>query len=640
MTVPGALATGAWAHVWAHLQTWRLYTLSYPGLVGLAGAALADGSPPAAHLWAAWAVPTLSWIAGHYLGDYFDRHLDAIGKPQRPIPSGRLSPRAAVASGVLCALAAAVITALAAWTALLLVAAGIAGIVAYSKVFKGRGLSGNAVRGALTALTVVFGAMTAGGEPRWPAVLLAALAFWCHDTASNLVGTLRDVDGDRSGGYHTLPVLRGVRYAARTAALLYAAAIVTAMVCVAFAAPAGRPAFAALLAVAAACGTAAFTPLLRGAAPLTQVRALRAHEVLVAERLILAGAVLAGGWPLPQTLAVLIPLLTLSVLTQATLRAHHEIPPDGWEGQGPPATTDAAPPRPATAEGAGPRPGAADAATPRSGAAEAAGARPGTAEAAAPRPGAAEGAGPRSGVTDAAAPRAGAADGVAPRSGAAEAVAPCSGVTDAAAPRPAAADGVAPRSGAADAAASRAGAVDGVGPRSGVTDAAAPRAGAVDGVAPRSGAAEAVAPCSGVTDAAAPRPAAADGVAPRSGTAEAAAPRSGTAEAAAPRSGTAEAAAPRPGAVEASGPRPGAATRAEQRADPGPRQGPDPLPAPEPGLRPQLDPGQDSGLLPESGPRPDPAPAPGQGAYRRPPRLPDPRHTLRAALRKDRPSPW
>ncbi|MEU1804401.1 UbiA family prenyltransferase [Streptomyces sp. NPDC019937] len=338
--MPGArFATG----FGAHLQTWRPYTLSYPGLVGLAGAALADGSPPAAHLWAAWAVPTLSWIAGHYLGDYFDRDLDAIGKPQRPIPSGRLSPRAAVASGMLCALAAAVVTALTAWTALLLVAAGMAGIVAYSKVFKGRGLSGNAVRGALTALTVVFGAMTAGTEPRWPAVLPAALAFWAHDTASNLVGTLRDVEGDRSGGYLTLPVLRGVRYAARTAALLYAAALVTAAACVPLAAPGGRAAFAALLLVAAACGFHAFAPLLRGAAPLTPARALRAHEVLVAERLILAAAVLAGGRGPAPALAVLVPLLALSLLTQARLRARHEFPPDDGEAEGSPETV----PRPA-----------------------------------------------------------------------------------------------------------------------------------------------------------------------------------------------------------------------------------------------------------------------------------------------------
>jgi len=370
--VPGAFATGAWAHFWtrfwAHVQTWRLYTLSYPGLVGLAGAAQTDGPPPAAHLWAAWAVPTLSWIAGHYLGDYFDRDLDAIGKPQRPIPSGRLSPRAAVASGVLCALAAAVVTALAAWTALLLVAGGMAGIVAYSKVFKGRGLSGNAVRGALTALTVVFGALTAGTEPRWPAVLLAALAFWAHDTASNLVGTLRDVDGDRSGGYHTLPVRRGVRYAARTAALLYASAVVAAAACVPFAPPDGRPAFGALLLVAAVCGTVAFAPLLRGAAPLTPARALRAHAVLVAERLILAGAVLAGGRGPAPALAVLAPLLALSVATQARMRTRHEFPPDNWDAEdrpeqlptpaAHPATPSARRPEPGPQPGLGPEPAA------------------------------------------------------------------------------------------------------------------------------------------------------------------------------------------------------------------------------------------------------------------------------------------
>ncbi len=347
----GALATGCGAH----LQTWRPYTLSYPGLVGLAGAALADGSPSAAHLWAAWAAPTLSWIAGHYLGDYFDRDLDATAKPQRPIPSGRLSPRAAVASGLLCALAAAVVTALAAWPALLLVAGGMAGIVAYSKVFKGRGLSGNAVRGALTALTVVFGAMTAGAEPRWPAVLLAALAFWAHDTASNLVGTLRDVEGDRSGGYHTLPVLRGVRYAARTAALLYAAAIVTAAACVPLTAPAGRTAFAALLLAATACGVTAFTPLLRAAAALTPVRALRAHEVLVAERLVLAGAVLSAGWGPTPALTLLLPLLALSVLTQARLRARHEFPQDTRDTERPPAP-ESAPRRAKSAPTPGPDP--------------------------------------------------------------------------------------------------------------------------------------------------------------------------------------------------------------------------------------------------------------------------------------------
>ncbi|MFJ1748711.1 UbiA family prenyltransferase [Streptomyces sp. NPDC088116] len=326
----------------AHLRTWRPYTLAYPGLVGLAGAALADGSSSGGspsggspvgggasgvQLLVAWAAPTLSWLAAHYLGDYFDRHLDAISKPQRPIPSGQLSPRTAVVCGVLCALAAAFVTVLANWRALLLVAGAMAGIVAYSLVLKGRGLSGNAIRGVLTALTVVYGAMTASADPPWQAVVPFALVFLAHDAASNLVGTLRDVEGDRSGGYRTLPVLRGLRVAARTAALLYLGAIAVAALSVPLV-PADPVGFAALLVLAAVCGGFAFSLVLRRELTVTPALALRAHEVLVVERLVLAGAVMAGGWGAAVAGAVTGPLLVVSLLTQARMRRRHEFPPD------------------------------------------------------------------------------------------------------------------------------------------------------------------------------------------------------------------------------------------------------------------------------------------------------------------------
>ncbi|MGW5699506.1 UbiA family prenyltransferase, partial [Streptomyces asiaticus] len=211
----------------AHLQTWRPYTLWYPGLVGLAGATLAGAHPTTGQLMVAWAAPTLGWVAGHYLGDYYDRDLDALSKPQRPIPSGRLSPRTAVAAGVGCIVAVAALALWANWRAVAVAAAAMAGIVAYSRVLKGRGLPGNLIRGVLTALTVLFGAMAVQPWPPWRA-LPFALVFLAHDTASNLVGTLRDVDGDREGGYATVPVRRGLRRATHTAAALYLAAVAVA----------------------------------------------------------------------------------------------------------------------------------------------------------------------------------------------------------------------------------------------------------------------------------------------------------------------------------------------------------------------------------------------------------------------------
>jgi 4-hydroxybenzoate polyprenyltransferase len=42
---------------------------------------------------------SLCYIAGMFLNDAFDRHIDAVERPERPIPSGRISARAVFAAG-------------------------------------------------------------------------------------------------------------------------------------------------------------------------------------------------------------------------------------------------------------------------------------------------------------------------------------------------------------------------------------------------------------------------------------------------------------------------------------------------------------------------------------------------------------
>ena len=72
-------------------------------------------------------------------------------------------------------------------------------------------------------------------------------------------------------------------------------------------------------------GCAALAPLHRSAGVSRRI-ALRAHELLVAERLVLAAAVIAGAvgpWP---ALALLTPALAFSLITQALMRSRHEFP--------------------------------------------------------------------------------------------------------------------------------------------------------------------------------------------------------------------------------------------------------------------------------------------------------------------------
>ncbi|KOV82593.1 ubiquinone biosynthesis protein UbiA [Nocardia sp. NRRL S-836] len=304
----------------AHWQTWRPYTTCYPALLGLAGVLVAGGERPA-ELAAAVLSPVLGWISGHYLGDHLDRHLDAIAKPQRPIPSGRLSPAVALAAGIGCALASLVIAVGSNWRVLPFFALAIAGIVSYSAVFKRLGFSGNLSRGALSALALVIGAMTAATWPP-PELLPVALGFLLHDTASNLIGTVRDVDGDRAGGYRSVPVRHGVPAAVRLAAVLWAAGTVAVGLQALVAARPGAQ--LTLVAVAVVLGGCAFW-VARPAA-LTPRRALRSHELLVAERLVLTAAVVAGVTGLGTALPVLVPALVFSLVLQGRMRSRHEFP--------------------------------------------------------------------------------------------------------------------------------------------------------------------------------------------------------------------------------------------------------------------------------------------------------------------------
>src|SRR4030042_4327094 len=88
--------------LFAHLETWRLYTVIWCGLVSLAGSCIAyESFPGLKTALMAFFIPMMGWSAGLYLSDFLDRKLDAIQKPHRPIPSGRIKPKEALVIGAL-----------------------------------------------------------------------------------------------------------------------------------------------------------------------------------------------------------------------------------------------------------------------------------------------------------------------------------------------------------------------------------------------------------------------------------------------------------------------------------------------------------------------------------------------------------
>lgn len=183
------------------------------------------------------------------VNDWFDRHVDAINEPQRPIPSGRMPGHwglyIAVAWTLLSLLVA---TALGPW-GFAAAAVGLLLAWAYSAPplrLKANGWWGNSACAlCYEGLAWVTGAavMAGGAMPDLRSLLLAGL----YSAGAHGIMTLNDfksVDGDRRMGIASLPVQLGVARAGRVACWVMA---VPQVVVVALLAHWGAPAHAALV---------------------------------------------------------------------------------------------------------------------------------------------------------------------------------------------------------------------------------------------------------------------------------------------------------------------------------------------------------------------------------------------------------
>lgn len=155
------------------------------------------------------------------VNDWFDRHVDAINEPNRPIPSGRLPGRWGLGIALIwTALSLALATCLGAWG----FGAAVFGLAlawAYSAPpvrLKQNGWWGNGAVGLCYEGLPWFtaAAIMSGGPPGWRITLVALL----YSAGAHGIMTLNDfksIDGDRVTGIRSLPVQLGAARAALAA---------------------------------------------------------------------------------------------------------------------------------------------------------------------------------------------------------------------------------------------------------------------------------------------------------------------------------------------------------------------------------------------------------------------------------------
>ncbi|TQQ83085.1 geranylgeranylglycerol-phosphate geranylgeranyltransferase [Halonotius terrestris] len=190
------------------------------GVLTFTGAFVTGGVATGPAAVAAAVLATVAATAGgNAINDYFDREIDAVNQPDRPIPRGAITARGALGVSVAC-FGIATVAAL----TLPLVAIGIAvvnllALIAYTEWFKGRPLVGNILVAYLTGSAFLFGG-AALGEPLGAGVLflLAAVATLTRE----IVKDVEDITGDRQEGLRTFPIVVG-----RKPALWVGVAVIT-----------------------------------------------------------------------------------------------------------------------------------------------------------------------------------------------------------------------------------------------------------------------------------------------------------------------------------------------------------------------------------------------------------------------------
>jgi geranylgeranylglycerol-phosphate geranylgeranyltransferase len=149
------------------------------------------------------------------LNDYFDLEVDKINMPQRPLPSGILSPQEAIYLTIV----AIILGLAAAWaisvTAFLFCALACLVGILYNWKYKEAGLLGNLMVSFSVAFTFLFGGI-AVGKPWDTIVWLFGLIAFFIDLGEEIAGDAMDAEGDKKRGSRSL----AIRYGRQTALLI------------------------------------------------------------------------------------------------------------------------------------------------------------------------------------------------------------------------------------------------------------------------------------------------------------------------------------------------------------------------------------------------------------------------------------
>ncbi len=175
------------------------------------------------HLMLGFLTGSLLTASSMVLNDYFDREIDAINAPYRPIPSGLISPREAVAYALLLSVLGILFSSMINILCFIIAVISFTVSSLYNALFKRTGLLGNFMVSFCVAMPFIFGAAIIGKIESF--ILIFFLMVFLSNTAREVIKGIVDIEGDRVKGIMTVAVRFGGKVASKVAFTLFLLAI-------------------------------------------------------------------------------------------------------------------------------------------------------------------------------------------------------------------------------------------------------------------------------------------------------------------------------------------------------------------------------------------------------------------------------
>lgn len=141
--------------------------------------------------------------------DIIDLPIDKVNKPNRPLPSGRVTVKKAFLLGIILGVAGLIASYLTGIVTLIVaVTFWIVG-VSYNYKFKGTPLAGNMIVSLSVAIPFIYGSLLNNGTDINLNVILLSLTAFFINTYREVIKDIADIEGDKKKNLATLPIILG-----------------------------------------------------------------------------------------------------------------------------------------------------------------------------------------------------------------------------------------------------------------------------------------------------------------------------------------------------------------------------------------------------------------------------------------------